>query len=229
MGHRRKWGINHFHQIYEVLPFSLPLCGPICLTAQPSPPRQWKMVSLAILCYHFVHRHARTNLNTYSFFMFSTNQQFIFNSFLLCCHLTEVSSQPSAIPGGNPPGDRQWAVGWWVAGLEPGTAGQQSGALPLSHNASHKSLPHIQSIQKWSYTCTEKEIKNLINQSITYSKSSFPDGSNSNNFSSLGLSWAEKLPFKAAKNDPRGFCYQKHLMICFGVFKTVVAQLRIGL
>ncbi len=48
--------------------------------------------------------------------------------------LTEVSSQPSAIPGGNPPEDWQSAVGWGDAGFEPGTAGHQSGALPLSHH-----------------------------------------------------------------------------------------------
>ncbi len=51
--------------------------------------------------------------------------------------LTEVSPRPSAIPGGNPPGDGQSAVGWEDAGFEPGTAGQQSGVLPLSHYASH--------------------------------------------------------------------------------------------
>ncbi len=50
--------------------------------------------------------------------------------------LTEVSPQPSAIPGGNPPGDGQSAVGWGDAGFGSGTAGQQSGALPLSHHAS---------------------------------------------------------------------------------------------
>ncbi len=50
--------------------------------------------------------------------------------------LTEVSPQPSAIPGGNPPGDWQSAVGWGNAIFEPGTAGQQSGTLPLSHHAS---------------------------------------------------------------------------------------------
>ncbi len=50
--------------------------------------------------------------------------------------LTEVSQQLSAIPGGNPPGDWQSAVGWGDPGFEPGTAGQQSGMLPLSHHAS---------------------------------------------------------------------------------------------
>jgi hypothetical protein len=48
--------------------------------------------------------------------------------------LTEVSPQPSAIPGGNPPGDRQSAVGWGNAGFEPGTAGQQSGTLNSTLN-----------------------------------------------------------------------------------------------
>jgi hypothetical protein len=42
-----------------------------------------------------------------------------------------------AIPGGNPPEDWQSAVGWGDTGFEPGTAGQQSGALPLSHHASY--------------------------------------------------------------------------------------------
>ncbi len=46
--------------------------------------------------------------------------------------LTQVSLQPSAIPGGNPLGDCQSAVGWGDAGFEPGTVGQQSSALPLS-------------------------------------------------------------------------------------------------
>jgi hypothetical protein len=42
--------------------------------------------------------------------------------------------------GGNPPGDWQSAVGWGDAGFGPGTAGQQSGALPLSY---HTSLCHL--------------------------------------------------------------------------------------
>jgi hypothetical protein len=50
--------------------------------------------------------------------------------------LTDVSPQPRAIPGGNPPGDWQSAISWGDSGFEPGTAGQQSGALPLSHYAS---------------------------------------------------------------------------------------------
>jgi hypothetical protein len=49
---------------------------------------------------------------------------------------TEVSLQQSAIPGGNPPGDWQSAVGWGDTGLEPGTVGQQSSVLPLSQRAS---------------------------------------------------------------------------------------------
>jgi hypothetical protein len=59
-----------------------------------------------------------------------------FSQFFPLLPLTEVSPRPSAIPDGNPPGDRQSAVGWGDAGFEPGTAGQQSGALPLSHHAS---------------------------------------------------------------------------------------------
>jgi hypothetical protein len=59
--------------------------------------------------------------------------------------LTEVSSRPSAIPGGNPPGDGQSTVGWGDAGFEPGTAGQQSGELPLSHHASHIEPPRLPS------------------------------------------------------------------------------------
>jgi hypothetical protein len=43
--------------------------------------------------------------------------------------------QPAAIPGGNPPEDWLSAVGCGDAGFEPGTAGQQSGALTLSHHA----------------------------------------------------------------------------------------------
>jgi hypothetical protein len=58
-----------------------------------------------------------------------------FSSFSPLLPLTEVSSQPSAIPGGNPPGDWQSVVGWGDARFEPGTAVQQSGTLPLSHHA----------------------------------------------------------------------------------------------
>ncbi len=59
-----------------------------------------------------------------------------FSEFFPLFPLTEVSPRPSAISGGNPPGDGQSAVGWGYAGFEPETAGQQSGALPLSHHAS---------------------------------------------------------------------------------------------
>jgi hypothetical protein len=52
-----------------------------------------------------------------------------FSQFFPLLPLTEVSPQPSAIPDGNPLGDSQSAVGWGDAGFEPGTAGQQSGAL----------------------------------------------------------------------------------------------------
>jgi hypothetical protein len=53
-------------------------------------------------------------------YMFLANQRSIFP----LLPLTEVSPQPSAIPGGNPPGDWQSAAGWGDAGFEPGTAGQ---------------------------------------------------------------------------------------------------------
>jgi hypothetical protein len=59
-----------------------------------------------------------------------------FLSFSPLLPLTEISLQPSAIPGGNPPEDWQSAMGWGDAGFEPGTAGQQSGILPLSHHTS---------------------------------------------------------------------------------------------
>ncbi len=72
-------------------------------------------------------------------YMFLANQWFISHNFLLCrpsqrSARSQVPTQPSAIPGGNPPDNRQSAVGW---GFEPGTAGQQSDALPPSHHASH--------------------------------------------------------------------------------------------
>jgi hypothetical protein len=62
--------------------------------------------------------------------MFLVYRWFNFVIFSILLTLTKVSSQLSAIPGGNPPGDRQSAVGKGDAGFEPGTAGQQSGAPP---------------------------------------------------------------------------------------------------
>ncbi len=56
--------------------------------------------------------------------------------------LTEVSSQPSAIPGGNPLGDWRSALSWGDDRFKPGTAGQQSGALPLSHHTFPKLTHH---------------------------------------------------------------------------------------
>jgi hypothetical protein len=56
--------------------------------------------------------------------------------------LTEVSPQPSAIPVGNPQGDRQSAVGGDDTGFKPGTVGLQSSALPLScHISTHELCP----------------------------------------------------------------------------------------
>jgi hypothetical protein len=68
--------------------------------------------------------------------MFLGNQRFIFRNFFLCC--PSQRSARSQVPslGGNPPGDWQSAVGWGDAEFEPGTAGQQPGALPLSYHAS---------------------------------------------------------------------------------------------
>ncbi len=64
--------------------------------------------------------------------------------------LTEFSPQPSAIPGGNPPGDWQSVVSWGGAGFEPGTVGQQSGMLPLSHHASqHVNILYRLDGQSW--------------------------------------------------------------------------------
>ncbi len=59
-----------------------------------------------------------------------------FHNFLLCCPSQRSAPQSSAIPGGNPPGDWQSAVGWGDTRFKPGTAGQQSGVLPLSHHTS---------------------------------------------------------------------------------------------
>ncbi len=76
-------------------------------------------------------------LETFVFlYMFFGEPAVHFSQFFPLLPLTEVSPWPSAIPDGNPQGDRQSAVGWGDAGFEPGTAGQQSGALPLSHHAS---------------------------------------------------------------------------------------------
>ncbi len=72
--------------------------------------------------------------------------------------VTEVSPQPSALPGGNPPEDWQSAVGWGGAGFEPGTAGLQSDVLQLSHHAERKC---IQS-QNYIHVCTKRESKNRI-------------------------------------------------------------------
>jgi hypothetical protein len=74
-----------------------------------------------------------------------------FSQFFPLLPLTEVSPRPSAIPGGNPPGDGQSAMGWGDAGLEPGTAGQQSGALPLSHHASQTIEPPCHLLIRYLY------------------------------------------------------------------------------
>jgi hypothetical protein len=69
-------------------------------------------------------------------FMLLENQRFIFVTFSsVAPHRGQP--QPSAISSGNPPGDWQSAMGWGDAMFELGTAGKQSGALPLNHHASH--------------------------------------------------------------------------------------------
>jgi hypothetical protein len=67
--------------------------------------------------------------------MFSANQWFIFCNFSFLLPLTEVSPKPSAIPGGNQPGDWQSTMGLGEE-FEPGTAGKLPGVIPLSHHAS---------------------------------------------------------------------------------------------
>ncbi len=68
-------------------------------------------------------------------YMFLKNQWFILVIFFsVAPH--QFSLQPSAILGGNPPGDRQSAVGWGDTGFEPGTAGLPSGMLQLSLHTS---------------------------------------------------------------------------------------------
>jgi hypothetical protein len=69
--------------------------------------------------------------------MFLANQWFIFVIFLLCCpsqrsnHI-QVPSKVATHQGM----EVNW--GWGDARFEPGTAGQQSGALPLSYLTSIK-------------------------------------------------------------------------------------------
>jgi hypothetical protein len=82
------------------------------------------------------------------FFMFFGEPAVHFLQFFPLLPLIEVSPRPSAIPVGNPPGDGQSAVGWGVAGFEPGTAGQQSGALPLSHHASPLSHHAVDNLER---------------------------------------------------------------------------------
>ncbi len=59
-----------------------------------------------------------------------------FCNFFLCCPSQRSACSQVPSQGGNPPEDWQSAVGWGDARFEPGTAGQQSGSLPLSYHAS---------------------------------------------------------------------------------------------
>jgi hypothetical protein len=75
MGHRRSEESLIFHQIHEVLLFTLPvyLYGPICPTVPPSPHKALKMVLPDVSHWRFIHRHARNCLKTYSDFSFPDN------------------------------------------------------------------------------------------------------------------------------------------------------------
>ncbi len=64
----------------------------------------------------------RLHITFFSLYVFG-EPEVHFRNFLLCCP-SQRSAWPSAIAVGNPSGDWQSAVGWGVAGFEPGTAGQ---------------------------------------------------------------------------------------------------------
>jgi hypothetical protein len=68
--------------------------------------------------------HIKIIYNNFFLYMFFGEPAVHFSQFFPLLPLTEVSPRPSAIPGGNPPGDGQSAVGWGDTGFEPGTAGQ---------------------------------------------------------------------------------------------------------
>jgi hypothetical protein len=82
------------------------------------------------------HRLDRENQASFFLYMFFGEPTVHFFQFFPLSPLTEVSLQPSTIPGGNLPEGWQSAVGWGDTRFELGNSGQQSGALPLSHHAS---------------------------------------------------------------------------------------------
>jgi hypothetical protein len=79
--------------------------------------------------------------------------------------------------------------------------------------------------------CVAISFTGMLEQFKTYSESSFQGGSNDTNFSSLGLCWAKKSPFKATKNDLNDFYLRSSKDSCesYSPLQTVIAPLRIGL
>ncbi len=71
-----------------------------------------------------------------------------FRNFLLCCPSQRSAHSQVSSQGGNPLGDWQSAVAWGDARFKLGTAGQQSGALPLSYHASLRATaPPLKAIE----------------------------------------------------------------------------------
>jgi hypothetical protein len=79
------------------------------------------------------------------FFLFMFYGEPVVHFFVNFSSVAPHRGQPAAkpIPGGNPPGDWQTVVGWGDEGFEPGTVGQQSGTLPLSHHASIHTICYV--------------------------------------------------------------------------------------
>ncbi len=120
----------------------------------------WPCCNLGLFRLNFYEDMSRVTCPDYPFFyMFFGEPAVHFSQFFPLLPLTEVRPRPSAIPGGNPSGDGQSAVGWGDAGFEPRTAGQQSGALPLSHHASPPDYPvsdaisRMSALEQLSYPC----------------------------------------------------------------------------
>jgi hypothetical protein len=87
--------------------------------------------------------YVHASMPLFSFYVsWRSSGSFFVNFFSVAPHR---ASQPAAkpIPGGNPPGDWQTVVGWEDEGFEPGTVGQQSGTLPLSHHASINAICYV--------------------------------------------------------------------------------------
>ncbi len=106
--------------------------------------------------------------------------------------------------------------------------------LPLWASLSHRASPPPKTVEngvtrRFAFPFC---LKTGYNNFIEYSKSSFSGGSTDTNFSSLGLSWAEKSPFKATKIIQEVFasfwCW-KASHESFLNLKMMIARLRIGL